>query len=253
MSWRYRQVIHDSTEARDFFVSYTGVDVAWAEWIAWQLEADGYTVVLQAWDFLPGTNFPLEMHNAAATARRTLAVLSPDYLSSDFAQPEWAAAFKKDPTGAGRRLLTVRVRPCDPPGLLGPIVYVDLVDCDPEQARKRLLTTVRDRLKPAHEPDFPLSDAPPFPASSLALMEVGVHASRAGKLSAKSLVQHGRRRTAYPLDLSLAQLVEEDLVVGTRITPQGGRKKAEELNAADVAARLVSGRSCLLLGEPGAG
>jgi hypothetical protein len=32
----------------DFFISYTGVDRAWAEWIAWQLEAAGYTVVLQA-------------------------------------------------------------------------------------------------------------------------------------------------------------------------------------------------------------
>jgi len=28
----------------DFFISYTGVDHAWAEWIAWQLQAAGYVV-----------------------------------------------------------------------------------------------------------------------------------------------------------------------------------------------------------------
>jgi hypothetical protein len=38
----------------DFFVSYTGVDSAWAEWIAWQLKEAGYTVTIQAWHFRPG-------------------------------------------------------------------------------------------------------------------------------------------------------------------------------------------------------
>jgi hypothetical protein len=39
---------------RDFFISYTQADRAWAEWIAWQLEEARYTTVLQAWDFAPG-------------------------------------------------------------------------------------------------------------------------------------------------------------------------------------------------------
>jgi TIR domain len=34
--------------ACDFFVSYTQVDQAWAEWIAWLLEEDGYRVLVQA-------------------------------------------------------------------------------------------------------------------------------------------------------------------------------------------------------------
>ena len=41
---------------RDFFISYTGVNRSWAEWIAVQLEAAGYTTVLQAWDFRPGSD-----------------------------------------------------------------------------------------------------------------------------------------------------------------------------------------------------
>ena len=32
----------DASFPRDFFVSYTGVDEQWAEWIAWNLEVAGY-------------------------------------------------------------------------------------------------------------------------------------------------------------------------------------------------------------------
>jgi len=94
----------------DFFISYTAADKAWAEWIGWTLEDAGFSVTLQAWDFVPGSNFALEMQRAAATAPRTIAVLSPDYLKSRFAAPEWAAAFAQDPEGLKRSLVPVRVR-----------------------------------------------------------------------------------------------------------------------------------------------
>jgi hypothetical protein len=61
----------------DFFISYTRADERWAEWIAWELEAAGYTTKIMAWDFRPGTSFPREMQEAATRAQRTLAVLSP--------------------------------------------------------------------------------------------------------------------------------------------------------------------------------
>lgn len=48
----------------DFFISYTRTDLSWAEWIAWQLEKGGYSAIIQAWDFRPGSNFILEMNKA---------------------------------------------------------------------------------------------------------------------------------------------------------------------------------------------
>ncbi|MEA3325073.1 MAG: toll/interleukin-1 receptor domain-containing protein [Euryarchaeota archaeon] len=71
----------EQIEMVDFFISYTNADRAWAEWIAWELEENRYTTVLQAWDFRPGSNFVLEMQKAAENASRTIAVLSPDYLN----------------------------------------------------------------------------------------------------------------------------------------------------------------------------
>jgi hypothetical protein len=98
----------------DFFVSRNKADKAWAQWIAWQLEQAGYETVVQDWDFGAGKNFVLEMQGATTNAGRTIAVLSPDFLTSAYTAPEWAAAFAQDPTGAKRKLVPVRVRDCKP-------------------------------------------------------------------------------------------------------------------------------------------
>ena len=116
--------------SKDFFISYNKADRAWAEWIARKLEAEGYTTVLQAWDFLPGSNFVLDMNQAIQQASRTIALLSPDYLTSSFTPSEWTAAFAQDPTGAQRKLLPIRVRACMLSGLLAQLAYIDLVDLD---------------------------------------------------------------------------------------------------------------------------
>jgi hypothetical protein len=127
---------------RDFFISYTGVNRSWAEWIAVQLEAAGHTTVLQAWDFRPGSDFIHQMQQATSTAGRTMAVLSPAYFGSEFGEAEWRAAFHKDPTGELGLLVPVRVQPCAPPGLLASRVYVDLVETDEPTARRLLLAGV---------------------------------------------------------------------------------------------------------------
>lgn len=145
-----------SRQTTDFFISYTSSDRAWAVWLAWQLEEAGYTTTLQAWDFLPGTNFVLEMQRAAEHAQRIIAVLSPAFLEASYTQPEWAAALARDPTGEHGRLLPVRVFECKPAGLLSQIVYIDLVGLDEVAAKRDLLEKVRrERLKPTAAPRFP--------------------------------------------------------------------------------------------------
>lgn len=141
---------------KDFFVSYTAIDKQWAEWISYVLEEENYKVIVQAWDFLPGNNFVLEMHNAASLAAHTIVVLSPDYLDSKFAAPEWAAAFGADSTGSARKLIPVMVRSCRPGGLLDPIVQIRIHEMDEEQARRELLAGIDgSRKKPTARPKFP--------------------------------------------------------------------------------------------------
>jgi len=158
---------------KDFFVSYNRADRQWAEWIAWQLEKAGYTVIVQAWDIRPGSNFILEMHKAARETERTVAVLSPAYLSALYTQPEWAAAIVQDPTGYKKKLLPVRVQDCTPDGLLAAVVYVDLVGKDEASAQEMLLDGVKEeRAKPSRPPAFPpngqryVPEQPRFPVSA---------------------------------------------------------------------------------------
>lgn len=147
-------------QPKNFFISYTAVDRAWAEWIAMQLENAGYTIIIQAWDIVPGTNFIAEMDEASKFAERTILVLSSAYLKSDYAFAEWAVAFRADPKGKQRKVLPVRIERCAIEGLLGPIGYIDLVDHDEPHARERLLNGVKQgRAKPASVP-FPGSPAP---------------------------------------------------------------------------------------------
>jgi tetratricopeptide (TPR) repeat protein len=142
--------------APDFFVSYTSTDRSWAEWIAWQLEAEGYQVVIQAWDFIPARDWAHEMQQATATAERVVVVLSAAYLASAHGEAEWRVFYAQDPSGERGVLLPVRVGLVEPPGLLKTRVYVDLVDKDATTARAELLAAAGGgRAKPAEEPEFP--------------------------------------------------------------------------------------------------
>jgi tetratricopeptide (TPR) repeat protein len=157
----------DTDGPKDFFVSYNKADREWAEWIAWKLEAESYTTVLQAWDFLPGTNFVLDMDKASQQASRTIALLSPDYLASQFTQPEWAAAFAQDPTSQQGKLLPIRIRACALTGLLAQLVYLDLVDLDEKASVAALHTGIaRTRLRPSTTPRFPGNTSTTLPQSS---------------------------------------------------------------------------------------
>jgi len=123
----------------DFFISYTRADRDWAVWIAWVLEAAGFTTKVQAWDFPAGSNFIVEMHEAAAETERTIAVLSPEYLGSHFGQTEWAAALAQK-----KELVPIRVREVEVTGLLAGIIYTDLVGLAGEAARSELLAAASD-------------------------------------------------------------------------------------------------------------
>ena len=50
----------------DFFISVSGKDKTWGDWIAWQPRDAGYTFRYQHWDFQIGENFLRHMTNAGS-------------------------------------------------------------------------------------------------------------------------------------------------------------------------------------------
>ena len=144
-----------SSKTKDFFVSYNSADAAWAEWIAWTLEARGHSVIIQEWDFRPGGNFILDMQQATTHSRQTIMVLSDSYIEALYVHPEWAAAFKQDPISSDRKLLPIRIAPCTLPGMLASLTYVDLVGKTEAESQELLLKSLQARAKPTAQPTFP--------------------------------------------------------------------------------------------------
>jgi hypothetical protein len=132
---------------KDFFISYNKADKVWAEGLANWLDQAMLTTILQEQDFVPSMNFVGEMHKALQSAERMLMVLSPDFLSAKFPLAEWTAAFAADPACEKGTLVPVRVRECKPDGLLRPIVYIDLVGLNINEARKIFLDGIAGVLK----------------------------------------------------------------------------------------------------------
>ena len=134
-------------EPVQIFVSYSTADEHWATWMAWELEAAGYRAMLQAWDFVPGTNFIEFMDRGVSRSAAVVAVLSPSYVDSPYGRLEWQAALQADRGNPTGRLVTVRVEECRLDGLLGIITYIDLVGVtDQQQARALLLDRIRNSL-----------------------------------------------------------------------------------------------------------
>jgi WD40 repeat protein len=148
----------------DFFISYTQADRAWAEWIAWELEESGERVLIQAWDFVPGTNWINRMQDGVSGAARTIVVLSEAYLESVYGSAEWQVAWAADPDGGSRKLLPVRVTDCPRPGLLSGVIDRDLFGLSETQARSRLRAMISQaragRTKPDRRPGFPGTCSP---------------------------------------------------------------------------------------------
>ncbi|MBW4516050.1 MAG: TIR domain-containing protein [Timaviella obliquedivisa GSE-PSE-MK23-08B] len=263
---------------KDFFISYNQGDRPWAEWLAWTLEEAGYSVIIDAWDFRPGGNFVLEMDKAAKQSHKTIAVLSDHYLQAAYTQSEWTTAFAKDPTGENRSLLTVRVSPCEPGGMLSLITRVDIFGLDEATAQLRVLEALKERAKPKQKPNFPGSDPPvqrvPFPGEQpetqdvdLAVMFREAFPKRIEKWSdrQRDLLQAVRSEVQQRLDdvlnddvlIPLAMLEQPQQVDRSPLKPR--RKLETPDGITDLAAQPMlkvfcqAQRKLLILGDPGAG
>ncbi|MDQ2706650.1 MAG: FxSxx-COOH system tetratricopeptide repeat protein [Actinomycetota bacterium] len=133
------------------FVSHTGRDTGWAEWAAWQLEAVGHVVELDAWDWAAGDKFVLKMRDALERCEVVLALFSQAYFDEDRYTTEWTASVRH----GGARLVPVRIEPVTPPRLLDPPLARDLFGVPEDRARRVLLEAVAGPPRPGTAPAFP--------------------------------------------------------------------------------------------------
>lgn len=159
----------------DVFLSHTEQDRMWAEWVAHQLEEEGYRVVRQGADFPPGADVRSEIEQAVNAAACTVVILSPDYMESPFARITWDAALARDPLGNQSLLLPVRVVDFRPPGIFDSRVSIEFAGLTADQAREELLAATREPgLEPSGQPREPGPgvDPPRFPGDQPAVFQV---------------------------------------------------------------------------------
>lgn len=147
----------------DYFISYAGGDVAWAEWVAWVLEMAGYNIIYQKQDFLAGHNFIREMDRAIQSSERLIPILSPRYFTSEYTYTEWTPFKWDDLRGEKRLIIPILVEPYPGRNLLSTASYIDFVGLrDKEQARRKLLNSIGDQ---GTRRSVTARDEPPFPGN----------------------------------------------------------------------------------------
>ncbi|NIO68502.1 MAG: TIR domain-containing protein [Anaerolineae bacterium] len=115
--------------AYDVFVSYSSKDRAWVRGeLLQRLEAAGLEVCIDFRDFEPGAPSADEMERAVLTSRKTLLILTPDYLESAWTKFETLMLQVLDPANQERRLIPLLREKCRLPLRIRYLTYVDFAE-----------------------------------------------------------------------------------------------------------------------------
>jgi tetratricopeptide (TPR) repeat protein len=112
-------------EHRDFFISRSTKDVAFAQWVCALIAAQGKTYVEQSEHF-GHQDFMGAMHEALASNAKVVALYSEDYFRSDHCLKEATTALTGDSFNKLQRLIPLRIRAVTPMGMLANVAYTDL-------------------------------------------------------------------------------------------------------------------------------
>jgi hypothetical protein len=133
--------------AYDVFISYSHKNEAWvhSELLA-RLTAHGLSVCIDTECFELGASSVLEMERAVRTSRKTVLVLTPEYVESDWSQFERLMLQTLDPINRQRRLIPLLLAGCNLPISISFLTHVSFTDPNTQaSAWNRLLRALTPR------------------------------------------------------------------------------------------------------------
>jgi len=133
----------------DVFVSYSHTDKEWVhDWLLPRLEAASLRVCIDFRDFDVGVPSLVNMERAVDNSRRTLLVLPPAWVNSEWTDFEALLTQTTDPAARRRRLLPLLLQPCQPPRRIAMLTYADLTRPEEWEAQLgRVVAAVRGELR----------------------------------------------------------------------------------------------------------
>jgi len=115
----------------DVFISYSSQDKDWVRGdLLRALEQRGLRVIVDFRDFRPGAPSIKEIERAILTSRKTLLILTPDYLASQWTEFENLLLQTLEPSNQNLRLIPLLKARYDLPIRLRMLTYVNFVDPD---------------------------------------------------------------------------------------------------------------------------
>ena len=149
----------NDTYEYDAFISYSHHDEDWVHgWLLPQLEAADLRVCIDFRDFEPGVPSLVNMENAVERSRKTLIVLTPAWVESEWTTFESLLIQTDDPAGRRARMIPLLLKPCKPPKRIAMLTYLDFTQpAEVDFQLKRLMAAIRsepmpDTSPPASEP-----------------------------------------------------------------------------------------------------
>ena len=115
--------------SHDVFISYSHKDKSWvADVLVKALRDNGLKVLVDETEFEAAKSSIENMTDAILHSRRTVAVLTPNWVGSEWTRFEGLVTAQEDPTGARGRLLPILRAKCDPPKWLAIRSWLDFMD-----------------------------------------------------------------------------------------------------------------------------
>jgi len=110
----------------DVFISYSHKDEHWVhEWLLPRLKAAGLRTCIDIEDFEVGAPSVTEMERAVIQSAKTLLVLTPEYLASEWTEFENILVQTLDPAAHRRRVLPLLLKDCERPPRIAMLTYAD--------------------------------------------------------------------------------------------------------------------------------
>lgn len=152
----------------DVFISYSSLDKEWVRGeLLRRIEEAGLKAFIDFRDFTRAAPSIKEMARAVKECRKTLLVLSPNYIASEWCELELIMGQTVSPGNRDLRIIPLLKTPCEKPLYVGALTHIDFTDgADHDLAWRQLLTALGKPPEP-EPPQQPQRDqwflAHPYP------------------------------------------------------------------------------------------
>jgi HEAT repeat protein/predicted MPP superfamily phosphohydrolase/energy-coupling factor transporter ATP-binding protein EcfA2 len=225
----------------DFFITYHHDDELAARWIADILLKVPFSLFMESWDFLPGTQ-PLEKIDYMLTHSCTAAVLvSRRWLRVGVEPGTRQTVIHKYPGPGAPALLLLRIDSCDLQQALGTVAYTDLYGIKAGEAANRLL-----KAAGAAAPDEGKKETLPLtPTTGPGILDT--RKKELDLLLARTIKHH------YHMTLNLETEVEKEVKIKDEKTGRIEKQMQRVWEAVPIERVLTDGNHYLLVNPSGMG